>query len=337
MTRFNSVSDLARSYQLRLSQTSLKTKLDTLSQESTSGVKADIASALQGDLGRISQIESRLTMLKTYGNNLSEAQSLFSGMQDAATAIQALASKTGPVLVSDALTSSDPTLQVHLRKAPDELRAVLSALNTTVAGRSAFSGSRTDQAAVVGYDDLIAQLTAAVGGATTAAAITTAINGYFDSPAGAGGFADIGYLGDDNGTTSISVAPDKALGSDLTANSGEFRAALKGFAILAFAAEATTLDSQTLRDLSRAAGGHLVSGRDQLSLAMAGIGQQEEQAAKFQTANAAESSAMTLARNGLIAADPYETATALKEIQANIETLYTLTSRLSSLTLTDYL
>lgn len=118
MTRFNSVSDLARSYQLRLSQSALKSKLDTLSQESATGVKADIPLSLGGDLGRVSQLESQLTMLSTYKNNLAEAGSLFDSMQTAVESIQSMASTTGTYLVSDALTSSDNTLQVHLRKAP---------------------------------------------------------------------------------------------------------------------------------------------------------------------------------------------------------------------------
>ena len=57
MTGFNSISDLARSYQLRVSQSSLKAKLATLTEENTTGVKADIPRALNGDLQAITQIE----------------------------------------------------------------------------------------------------------------------------------------------------------------------------------------------------------------------------------------------------------------------------------------
>lgn len=337
MTRFNSVSDLARSYQLRLSQSALKSKLDTLSQESATGVKADIPLALGGDLGRVSQLESQLTMLSTYKNNLAEAGSLFDSMQTAVESIQSMASTTGTYLVSDALTSSDNTLQVHLSKAPDELRAVLSALNTSVAGRSAFSGSANNQPSVVGYDQMMAQLTTAVGGATDAATITAAIDAYFDSPAGGGGFSDIGYLGDDQGSNAVPISSSKSVKSDLTANSSEFRLALKGFAIAAYAASASTLDAQTVRSLSQTAGKRLVDSQNPLSAAMTDIGIQQETVTRTQAANAAESSTLTIARNALIEADPYETATALKEIEANIETLYTLTSRLSKLSLVGYL
>lgn len=337
MTRFNSVSDLARSYQLRLSQGSLKAKLDTLGQEAASGTKADIPLALGGDLMRINQVDARLTMLATYRNNLSEAELLFTGMQDVVQNIRTMANTTGTALVSDTLTSADNVLQIHLEKAPDELRSMLSSLKLSVAGRSAFAGSRVDQAAVVGYDGLLAQLGAAVGGSTDAQAIIAAIDGYFDAPAGAGGFADTGYLGSDTGTSAIPVAANKALSSGLTANSTEFRQALKGFAIMAFAAATPTLDSAAVRTLGWAAGNHLLAAKEPLAKAMTRIGLQQEAAATTRTAHEAETSALTQARNGMIAADPYETATALKEIEANIETLYTLTARLSKLSLTDYL
>lgn len=337
MTRFNSVSDIARSYQLRLSQSALKSKLDTLSRESSTGVKADIPLALGGDLGRISQIEAQLSKLAAYKSNLSEADALFEGMQNAVGQIQSLASSSGTYLASDTLTSSDNALQVHLRKAPDELRAVLAALNSSVAGRSAFAGSASNQPAVASYDTMMSQISAAVGGATDAATITAAIDGYFDGTVGSGGYADIGYLGDDQGDASVPISNSRSATSELTASSSEFRMALKGFAVAAYAAETTTLDAQTVRTLSQAAGKRLVESQNPLSAAMSKIGIQQEAVSKMQTANTAETSTLTTARNALIEADPYETATALKEIEANIETLYALTSRLSKLSLVSYL
>lgn len=337
MTRFNSVSDIARSYQLRLSQSALKSKLDTLSQEAATGIKADIPLALGGDLGRISQIEAQLSKLSAYKSNLAEAEALFDGMQNAVEHIQSLASASGTYLASDTLTSSDNALQAHLRKAPDELRAVLAALNSSIAGRSAFAGSASNQPAVVNYDTMMSQISAAVSGATDAATITTAIDGYFDGALGSGGYADIGYLGDDQGDVSVQISSSRTTSSDLTASSPEFRMALKGFALAAYAADTTNLDAQTVRSLSQAAGRRLVDGESPLSAAMSMIGIQQEAVSKTLTTNTAETSTLTIARNALIEADPYETATALKEIEANVETLYALTSRLSKLSLVGYL
>ncbi|SMO74845.1 flagellar hook protein [Paracoccus laeviglucosivorans] len=337
MTKLNSVSDLARSYQLRLSQTGLKSKLDTLAKETTTGVKSDIPLALGGDLTRINQLETRLAQLKTHGLNLAEVQGQLSGMQTALEQVQSVAQATGTLLLSEALISSDPALILQIRKAPDEMRGVIAALNTSVAGRFVFSGTRSDQPAMASHADLMAQLTTAVAGQTDPAQILAAINGYFDAPPGGGGFADTGYLGSPGGTTLTAVAPEQKLGSDLTADAPELRDTLRGLSIMAYAAENLTLAPLTLRELTRAAGFLLVNGEGQLTNARSAIGVQEEAAARLKTANDAENSALLIARNGLIAADPYDTATALKEVEANIETIYTLTARLSKLSLTGYL
>lgn len=337
MTNFNSISDLARSYQLRLSQSALKTRLNTLSEEVATGIRSDIPKALGGDLGQISQIEARLVTLDTYARNLAEAKSFLNTSQSALDNIQSLANATGTVLLSDALVSSAASLDVYLNKAPADLKSVIESLNSAVAGRFVFAGSRSGQAPVADYDDLMAQITTAVGGATGADAILAAIEGYFDAPAGSGGFADDGFLGNDQGTAAIVISPEKSITPPITANSEELRAALKGFAIMAYTSAATGLDAQTRRELSRGAGSLLVQGEMGLTEARTLIGVQEERAALAITANSAETSALNIARNGLIAADPYETAAALEDAEARIETLYAITARLSRLSLTDYL
>ena len=337
MTNLNSVSDLARSYQLRVSQTSLKSKLEELSRESTTGIKADIPQALDGDLDRINQIESRLVQLGTHSRNLAEAQSVLNGMQNSIGQIQSRAAATGTLLLSEALISSDTALMLQIDKAPDEMRAVLSALNVSVGSRFVFSGTRFDQPAISGYDDLMAQVTLAVGGSTDPATILAAIDGYFDAAPGGGGFIDNGYQGSQTGSNFALVDTDRKLGTDINAGSDQLRDALKGFAIISYASQNKGLGATTLRELTRAAGMTLVNSENQLTLAASAIGVQQESAGKLSTTNVAESSALKIARNALIAADPYERAAALKEVEANIETIYTLTARLSKLSLMDYL
>ena len=51
----------------------------------------------------------------------------------------------------------------------------------------------------------------------------------------------------------------------------------------------------------------------------------------------ARGTALEIARNDMSAADPYETATKLQNVQLQLETHYTLTARLSRLSLTEYL
>ena len=53
--------------------------------------------------------------------------------------------------------------------------------------------------------------------------------------------------------------------------------------------------------------------------------------------NAAETARLERARNDIVAADPYDAATALEAVRLQTETLYSVTARLSQLRLSEYL
>ena len=53
--------------------------------------------------------------------------------------------------------------------------------------------------------------------------------------------------------------------------------------------------------------------------------------------NGAETTSLQIARNGITAVDPYETASRLEATRQQLETLYTLTARISRLSLVDFL
>lgn len=338
MSNFPSIGDQARSYQLRLSQYLLKGKLDRLAKEVTTGIKDDIPLALNGDLSRISNIETQLTMLAAHKQNASEAKGMFAVMQSALERIQTVVDEAGPNLLNEAGGSSEDLLHLSAASMTEEFRSFFGALNTNVSGRHIFSGTRTDTAPLASFEDMIAELNSTVAGATTATDIVDRIEAWFDAPAGSGGFSDSIYRGSNSGNNNIAVSSDRTVGTNLTANSNDLRSTMKGMAIMTYVAESgASLDSATVRELFNAAGTRLSDATVHLTNARAMLGMQEAAVAQADTRNTAEISALSIARSTLIAADPYETATALQETQASIESLYTLTSRLSRLSLTDYL
>lgn len=338
MTSFSSVGDQSRSYQLRLSQYLLKSKLDRLTKEVATGLKSDIPLALNGDLARISHVDSRITMLATYQQNASEAKTMFESTQRALERIQSLTDSIGPSVMAEANTSPDDILRMRASQIALDFETVFSTLNTDVGGRHLFSGNRTDTAPLGSFDNMISGLNAAVAGATAANDIITRIDDWFDAPAGAGGFTDLIYNGNDSGNTRIAISDERTVGSDLTANSPELKNLLKGMAALTFVARSGAgLDSTAMREIFTESGHKLVRASTDLTVARAMVGLQEAATAQTQTQNTAENTSLSLIRSALISADPYETATALQETEASIQNLYTLTARLSRLKLTDYL
>jgi len=69
----------------------------------------------------------------------------------------------------------------------------------------------------------------------------------------------------------------------------------------------------------------------------AGVGSLQGRIEDISVQNTAEQSALELARSDLIAVDPYQTASELEAVYGQIETLYTVTSRIARLNFTDYM
>ncbi len=67
------------------------------------------------------------------------------------------------------------------------------------------------------------------------------------------------------------------------------------------------------------------------------VGSVEAHVEQASARNAAETSALEIARSDMISADPYDTASALEAVTTQMETLYTLTARLSRLNFADYM
>lgn len=158
MTSFNSIGDLSRTFQLRLGQSSLKSRLDQLTQEMMTGIKTDVPKALGGDLHKISHIEGRLAMLSSFQLNASEAQAQFQAMQTALESIKDTVDDLGPSLLTQAGGSDENQLRSQLGGIEQNFRSMFSTLNTNVAGRYLFSGSRSDTAPLGSFDDMMTAL-----------------------------------------------------------------------------------------------------------------------------------------------------------------------------------
>jgi flagellar hook-associated protein 3 FlgL len=69
----------------------------------------------------------------------------------------------------------------------------------------------------------------------------------------------------------------------------------------------------------------------------ADLGLLENAVAQADTQNTAARAALEMARNDMLGADPYATATALQDTQTRMEMLYLMTARLARLNLAEYL
>ena len=90
-------------------------------------------------------------------------------------------------------------------------------------------------------------------------------------------------------------------------------------------------------EILSAAGTRLARGNDAVILLRASVGVAQGAVEAAGNRNGAEKTALSIARTGLLSADPFETATALREVEGRMESLYAVVARLSRLSLADYL
>jgi flagellar hook-associated protein 3 FlgL len=330
----SSLGDLARSFSLRNQTTVLKVELERRSRESTTGKVSDAGRRLRGDFTQLSAIDSTLARLAALKSATSEADLTAGGVQDALATISSLSSELSSTLLSAASPGSKAAVDSVGQDAMARFRTAVSTLNTRVGDRTLFAGKETRGPALADADDMMDALVAASAGATSAADVETAVAGWFDDPAG---FETLGYLGG-AALDPLTIANGEQVRMDATAADPALRGTLKALAMAALL-DRGVLDGSTDQraQLSRRAGERLLESTEGRAQLAARIGTAQERIDEADTRNAAEVTALTIARSGILEVDDYEAASALTAAEAQLDKLYAITARLQRLSLAEYL
>ena len=332
-----SIGDQSRTAYLRQANHLLKSRLVTLIQEATTGLKADIAASLGGNLGRLAQVETRLTLLDAYQQNTAQAEAEFSGVQDALGAVQKMASNLGASLQTAVSMGDETSLNLRSISAPEDFRAAVNVLNTDVGGRFILSGSNVGTMPLSSSVDILSAAKDQLAGAATAEEKIAAISAWFDAPAGGGAFRDTHFHGN-TAAVSTGLSARSTIGNDTNASDPGVRDILKGLALAALANDpALALDTSGKALMLGEAARNLTAGAQSVTTLRASVGLKQEAVEQAATSNAAERASLSIARSDMLSADPYEAASAITQTEANLQNLYALTARLSRLSLTDYL
>lgn len=335
MTRI-SIGDMAQGYVLRHQNSQLKTDMNRLVQELASGRTADPARHLSGSYSHLADIERRLALLEGYGAAAAEAGVLTSSMQNALETFQSLATELGSAAISAAGAHLPEAVATAGVQARGDFARMLSTLNTSVAGRSLFSGTAVDQPALATSDVFLADLRLVLAGETTLAGVQAAMDTWFDTPAG--GFETTGYIGGADFLQPITVVEGETLSLDLRADDPALRTMLKHAAMAALATDVTLgFDPLLQQGMMAAAGEGLTFNQTGLVQVRADLGYAEQRVEEARSRISSERTSFQIARTDLLAVDPFETATALEDVQFQLESLYTMTVRLSRLSLTEFL
>ncbi|UYV37583.1 flagellin [Rhodobacteraceae bacterium D3-12] len=331
-----SIGDMASSFMLRRQNVSMNAELAKLTEEMASGQAADVSKHLNGNYSYLGDVERNLRLLEGFDTAAKEASSFTSAMQSALEKVQQTTTTLSSDLILAGNTNLPQGMEAASNNARGELSAILSALNTNVAGRALFSGASTDTATFASADDFLSHLRTEISGLTSLHDIKTAIDAWFDTSGG--GFETDGYLGATTDLSPFLVGEGETVTLALRGDTQVIRDLLKSTAMAALAADPALGYSTNLQSaMIVSAGESLITSQSELVGVRADLGYAEARIEESKTRVSAEKTSFEISRNELLGVDLYDTATRLKAVQFQLESLYTATARLSGLSLVEYL
>ena len=331
-----SIGDMSLQFNTMRHTTQIKTRLGILTGEMSSGIAHDLTAHLGGDAGRLSDIDHRLGLIAGYRASAAEAGQFLAAMQTTLQGVEAVRGTLAAQLVTLPGSALSSQLVTATETGKAAFETLSRALNTRLADRSLFAGTATDVAALADPAAMLASLSLAIAGSTTAADVQTAIDTWFDSPTG--GFATLAYQGDRGAALSRRIDTDTSVTLNARADDPALRNLLKAAATAALAGDSgLALSDDAKATLLRGAGLQLVTAAQPLVDLQARLGLAESTVEETTVRQTAQKTAYGIIRNDLISADPYDTAAALQQVQQQLETHYTLTARLSRLSLVEYI
>lgn len=330
-----SLGDLAQSFTLRQRNSVLRTEMSRLTEELSTGRVSDLRQVLQGNYSYLTDLERKLEVLQGYKVATTEATHFADGMQTALERVEDIGQSLSGSLITSGTSSIGTAVNDTAAEAGNALEALMATLNTKVSGRSLFGGTATDRPPLASADDLLAALGTAVGGATSVADIQTAAQAWFDDPAG---FDAVIYQGATTGLSPFAASDTDRISLDVRATDSRLKDMIRLVAVTALADDAAlALDAQQKSELFLDAGTRMLGARDGITSLRAGVGYVEARIDAAATRNAAEMTSLDFARGALLGVDPYETATKLEDVQFQLQSLYSVTVRMSQLSLVNFL
>ncbi|QAX31524.1 flagellin [Leisingera sp. NJS204] len=331
----NSYGDMAQHLFLRSRNAELQQNITTLSEEFATGKSSNLTERLGGDYTYLADLENSLNRLDSYMVANSEVQLFATTTQGSLDKVQSQVQ----AMRNDILTLS-PAIDVENAEqfgsqAKQRISSAINLLNSSVGGRTIFAGTATDTKPLNDTGTLMSSILTEVSGLTTSNDIIQAVKDWFDDPAG---FDTVMYSGSTTSLQPVTVGEGEQVTLGIRADDDNLKHALQSYVITALANEPSLgLTDDVKIDLVRQASSELTDSVDNLIQLQADVGFIEGQLEAVNTRNEASKTSLSIVKNNLVSADPYETYTRLEEAQTQLEGLYTITSRSSQLSLLNYL
>jgi flagellar hook-associated protein 3 FlgL len=309
---------------------------DIARQETVTGLLADPAGHLNGNVSELLGVEQSLAEIAQYREIIGLASARAAVTQTTLDVLREFAndlSVSGQTALEANLPAAGEAVSVAARQA---LGAAISALNVSFGGRRLFAGDAGDSPAVASVEVFMSASVSILEAGPTAGAAYADL--AVDFTAAGGLFETSLYGGGSGNAPSSEVARGERLEFAQRADAEPIRALLRDLVTLAAAFDPSNAIPE---DDRRALARHAISGlRNNVSslVGMASrVGAAEERMSTVAARNQASEVGLTLAYMSLAGRDQFEAAAELTNLETQLETTYLATSRLANLSLANFL
>lgn len=307
--------------------------LSRVAEELTSGLQTDLVEASGGDPARLYAIEREISENETQGQSIILAKGRSAVTQSALERVQTAAEAIGVPAAAAAGKGDIRGADLIGVEARSAFATAISALNARFGDRSLFSGAATNSPAVADADVILSDILARAGGAIDAAEFIAAVDDYFSDPAG---FAETGYLGSDLDASQVEIYDGERLSFAVRADDEAIIATLSALATAAIVSD-TGLGDDARLNVYQEAGSRGVAATAEVVALRAGLGVAEDRLEEADARNEAGRLVLEQRLSTLRARDPFEAATEFSALETQLQTMFSVTARLSSLSLTNFL
>lgn len=325
-----SAGDLAQAFLMRHHSARLQNIVATNSNELASSRTTDISKKLNGDHSLLISTSRAREMTAGYQVAAKEASNKADALQQIITSLNDSSQKLMGQLLATPLSSDNNKLGILSIEANTRLEDSLNLLNTSVGGKGLLSGIHLGNTAVNDASLLLSTLRTEVSGLSDPDAVIQTVKAWFDTPSG---YTSTIYNGGPE-QNRISVSAVDRIWAGPTANDQAFRSILASFSIAALVNDdSLAMSNETRASLAQKAGEEMAAAQGEIISLGAKIGITEKQIQVAQTRNSDALFEYEKIQAQLVGNDPERNVVELQAAQTNLETLYTITARLSQLSL----
>lgn len=308
--------------------TATKLELDITAQEVVTGRRANLAKHLGGQAGEYNLVTKALSDIDSDRTRMDLAESRFAQVDIALDSIRLTVTGFAEQAQSDFTVSGNVGREQTRESARSHLETVVLMLNNSHAGRGLFSGDESGSAAMAPAQTILDDIDALLAGATDEASIDAAIDAYFVAGAG---FDTTAYTGGTGDAASVRLPNGTDVDYNVRADNQAFRDTVEGLLRTIYAPDDASTDY--IADFTTA----LTRGEEALIALQADVGRQRNLISNAIEINEQERIVLSETEYNLAGVDQYEAATQLEMLEVQLEAAYTITSRLSRLSLANYL